>query len=86
MLETRTSSVLVNGVPGRKFLCRRGVRQGDPLSPLLFELGSEILQFDINDLKDKGLLKLPIDFGEADFPVVQYVDDTLLVMKQIQFS
>ena len=81
MLETGTSSVLVNGVPGRKFKCRRGVTQGDPLSPLLFALGAEILQYVINDLKDRGLIRSPIDVGEADFPVVQYADDTLLIME-----
>jgi hypothetical protein len=60
LLETGTSSVLINGVPGINFKCRRGVRQGDPLSPLLFVLGAELLQYVINDLKDRGLLKLPI--------------------------
>ena len=32
ILETGTSSVLVNGVTDRIFRCKRGVRQGDPLS------------------------------------------------------
>jgi hypothetical protein len=33
ILGSGTSQVLLNGVPGRRFHCRCGVRQGDPLSP-----------------------------------------------------
>jgi hypothetical protein len=34
ILHTTSTSVLLNGVPGKKILCKRGVRQGDPLPPL----------------------------------------------------
>jgi hypothetical protein len=36
IMESGTSSVMLNGVLGKTFHCRRGVRHGDPLSPLLF--------------------------------------------------
>lgn len=44
-------------------------------------IAAEILQYIINGLKDKGILKLPIPQPTNDFPVVQYADDTLLIMQ-----
>jgi hypothetical protein len=39
------------------------------------------LQLVINDALTQGLLSLPIDeVGGPDFPVVQYADDTLLIL------
>lgn len=81
ILGTATSSVLLNGVPGKVFHCRRGVRQGDPLSPLLFVLAADLLQSLVNKAKEQGILKLPIQKAGTGFPIIQYADDTLLVME-----
>jgi hypothetical protein len=48
ILTTGTSSILLNGTPSKVFHCRRGVRQGDPLSPLLFVLAAYLLQSIVN--------------------------------------
>ena len=63
------------------FLNKRGVKQGDPLSPLLFVLTADLLQSIVNSAWSKGILKHPItdSFG-GDYPIVQYADDTLLIL------
>jgi hypothetical protein len=82
ILKSGTSSVLLNGIPRKVFHCRRGVRQGDPLSPLIFVLAADLLQTIINKAKEAGVLRLPIDVGyTTDFPIIQYADDTLLIME-----
>jgi hypothetical protein len=43
LLNTANTKVLVNGVTGESFYHVRGLRQGDPTSPLLFVAGMEVL-------------------------------------------
>jgi hypothetical protein len=81
ILSSGSSQVLLNDVSGRGFKCKRGVRQGDPLSPLLFVLGAELLQSIINKAFRMNILSHPLskDFHQ-DYPIIQYADDTLIVM------
>jgi hypothetical protein len=60
ILGSGTLEVLLNGVPGRRFHCKRRVRQGDPLSPLLFILAVDLLQSIVNKASDCGILRLPL--------------------------
>jgi retron-type reverse transcriptase len=81
IMDSRTSSILLNGVPGKVFHYKRGIRQGDPLSPLLFVLAAD-LQSIVNSALHQGVLSLPLPSRcGIDFPIVQYVDDTLLFLE-----
>ena len=85
ILESGTASVMLNGTPGKQFQCRRGVRQGDPLSPLLFVLAADLLQCIVNKAHNQGLFSLPIEADPSNkFPIIQYADDTILIMKASQ--
>jgi hypothetical protein len=71
IMSTATTSVLLNGVPGKSLTCKRGVIQGDPMSPLLFILAADLLQCTINKAHAQGLIQLPIPTNEqAGFPVI----------------
>jgi hypothetical protein len=71
IMESRTSSILLNGVPGKTFHCRRRVRQGDPISHLPFVLVADLLQSILSSAMHRGILKLPIsERCGTDFLVV----------------
>jgi hypothetical protein len=54
-------SIILNGIPGTNIACERGVRQGDPLSYLLFVAAAEILQVAISDAQHNNLIRLSIN-------------------------
>jgi hypothetical protein len=48
ILSSGTSQVLLNGVPDKPIKCKRGARQGDILSRLMFVMAADLLQSIVN--------------------------------------
>ena len=73
------SKIEINGALTKKIRIKRGIRQGCPLSMLLFIICTDILTRKIikND-KIKG-----ITFQKVNFKIAQYADDTTFAFKQI---
>ena len=76
------SCILNNGHCSQRFRLERGVRQGDPLSPYLFLLATEILARAItNDKNIKG-----IEFDNSEILISQLADDTTLFLQNNELS
>ena len=78
ILYNDISSCVMNGGHSTGYFdIKRGVRQGDPLSPYLFVLAIEILTLQIrNDDKIKG-----IKLGQSEIKQVLYADDITLFLQ-----
>jgi hypothetical protein len=73
-LNSSSSRVLLNGNPRASFLHRRGLRQGDHLSPMLFDAAIDPLQKIIEFATREGVL-LPMKSKMASFRASLYVDN-----------
>ncbi|KAK1606196.1 hypothetical protein QYE76_029880 [Lolium multiflorum] len=82
ILDTGHTAILLNGVPGAWIRCRNGLRQGDPLSPYLFIIVADVLQRLIAHASSSDSLLHPLSSG-APCPVLQYVDDTLILCRDL---
>jgi len=78
-LSTASISVLVNGSPCKPFPMKRGLRQGDPLSPYLFVLVTEVLNCLLSKAVQMGVFN-GIQIGSRRVTVthLQFADDTLI--------
>lgn len=75
-----TSRILLNGEPGRPIQHRRGLRQGDPLSPMRFILAMDPLQQLLAQATGEGLLH-HIGSGPVKMHTSLYADDAVLFIR-----
>jgi hypothetical protein len=60
---------------------KKGLRQGDPMSPILFNIVADMLSILIKRAKDDGQIKGVIPHLVDDgLSILQYADDTILFM------
>jgi hypothetical protein len=78
--STSSSSFLLNGIPGKRILHARGVRQGDPLSPMLFLLAMEPLHRLFQEAQSVGALQ-QFHKHSSRFRVSLYADDAAVFIK-----
>ena len=78
-LSSSRVSVLVNGSPTTEYAPQRGLRQGDPLSPLLCNIVAEGLNILIERAKELGLVKgASVGPTELKFSHLQFADDSII--------
>ncbi|KAK2424264.1 hypothetical protein QL285_034644 [Trifolium repens] len=79
ILKSAFLSVSINGKSHGYFQCNRGVRQGDPLSPLLFCLAEEVLSRSITKLVSQGSLNLIKGTRNVMVPSHSFYADDLMI-------
>ena len=75
-------AVKVNGEIGPFFKTHQGLRQGDSMSPLLFDIAVDILAILFDRAMEKELISgLAKNHKENDVSILQYADDTIILFQ-----
>lgn len=83
LLRSCSTSVLLNGSRGGWYKHYAGLRQGDPLSPMLFILAMEPLQRLLEIYTQAGLLT-PLNLRSAKIRVSLYADDAAIFLNPVK--
>lgn len=75
-----STQVLVNGDPGETIYHQRGLRQGDPLSPMLFIIVMDVLNSLFMKASTEGLLQ-PLSSRAVNHRISIYADDVALFIR-----
>lgn len=87
LFESSKISVIVNGSPTNEFSPNRGLRQGDPLSPLLFNLVGEVLSKLLNEVNKRKIFNIINLLGcGMELTHIQYADDVILFIDNEETS
>lgn len=78
LLSTASTRILLNGQPGAPIHHLRDLRQGDPLSPMLFILAMDVLNRLFTKAAEEGLLQ-PLGHRAIKFRCSMYADDVMLL-------
>ena len=77
-----TMCVKLNNKEGTYFVSYKGVRQGDPLSPILFNFATDCLSRMVRQAQRNGLLcGLANNLISGGVVILQYADDTIICLK-----
>jgi hypothetical protein len=75
--------IKVNDDVGRYFQTLKGLRQGDPLSPILFNIVVDMLTIMIERAKVDGLIEGVVPhLVDGGLSALQYIDDTILFVER----
>lgn len=75
-------AIKVNDEAGNFFQTKKGLRQGDPLSPILFNLVADMLAILIKRANERGSFHgVILHLVDNGLSILQYADDTIIFME-----